>query len=468
MNIMTGNLELLREPARDIPVVADVDVAVLGGGPAGFNAAVAAARLGASTLLIEKNGYMGGVATAGLVSIWHSLYSMDRSKKIIGGIIDDVLARLEARDAVRGLGDYAPDLSKGCWVVDTEAAKLVFDELALEAGVKPLFHTYAVDVLQSMGEITAVIVENKSGRGAIKAKVFIDCTGDGDVASRAGAIYEKGDEDGLVQPPGMCVRVGGLKPAAFEGFESGAVAKALDKEMDYNGQVYPSFLWQTNSLHRDDEVMMAAARMTHTDCSNGEQFSQASIDGRRQIDWIVRTLKAEVPGFEDAYIVDIADEVGPRETRRFLGDYVLTEEDLLTGRDFPDVIGRGTYPVDIHNPVGRGIIFKHLDGTMVTHDESGNVIRSTWTPDGGKNHAQYYNMPYRVLLPRDMHNLMVAGRCVSMTHEALGAIRVMVNCMQLGQAAGIGAALACVTKNAPRDVDFGSVQSELAKLGCEL
>lgn len=462
---MADSVKFVREPAREVPVIADVDVAVLGGGPAGFCAAVAAARLGASTMLIEKNGYMGGVATAGLVNIWHSLYSMDRNQKIIGGIIDEIHARLWARGWVQWLGDYPEDETKGCTVVDTEGAKLVFDELALEAGVKLLFHTYAVGVLQTSGDIEAVIVENKSGRGAVKAKVFIDCTGDGDVAFQAGAVQEKGDQDGLVQPPGMCVRVGGLKPAAFENLDHEPVFSALNKEMDYNGQVYPSFLWQTKSLHRDDEVMMAAARMTNTDCSDGEQLSQASVDGRRQIDWIVRTLKAEVAGFEDAYIVDIADEVGPRETRRFLGDYVLTEEDLLTGREFPDVIGRGTYPVDIHNPLARGIIFKRLDGTIVTHDESGKVIRSMWTSHGGKNDAQYYSMPYRILLPRDMQNLMVAGRCVSMTHEALGAIRVMVNCMQLGQAAGIGAALSCFTKKAPRDVDFGSVQLELEKLG---
>ncbi|NMB13200.1 MAG: FAD-dependent oxidoreductase [Firmicutes bacterium] len=461
------NREFVRESARDIPVIANVDVAVLGGGPAGFNAAVAAARLGVSTIMIEKNGYMGGVATAGLVSIWHSLYSMDRKRKIIGGIVDDVLARLEERSAVYGQGDFYTE-SKGSFVVDTEAAKLVFDQLALEAGVKLLFHTYVVDVIGTMGEIQAVIVENKSGRGAIKAKIFIDCTGDGDVAYRAGASYEKGDLSGLMQPPGLCVRVGGLNPSAFKSFESGAVSKALDKEMDYNGQIYPSFLWYTKSGYRPDEIMMAAARMTNTDCSVGEQFSQASVDGRLQIDWIVRTLKNEVPGFEDAHIVDIAAEVGARETRRFLGDYVLTEEDLLTGRGFSDVIGHGTYPVDIHNPVGRGIIFKHLNGVVVTHDETGNVTTSMWTADGNKSDVQYYNMPYRVLLPRDMSNLMVAGRCVSMTHEALGAIRVMVNCMQLGQAAGVGAAISCLTQKIPRDVEVGSVQAELVNLGLEL
>ena len=460
-----GKGELMREPARNTPVIANVDVAVLGGGPAGFNAAVAAARQGVSTILIEKNGYMGGVATAGLVSIWHSLYSMDRNKKIIGGIVDDTIARLQDRSAVYGQGDFYTE-SKGSFVVDTEAAKLVFDQLALEAGVKLLFHTYVVDVLRTMGKIKAVIVENKSGRGAIKAKVFIDCTGDGDVAYRA--VYEKGDLGGLMQPPGLCVRVGGLNAVAFEGFRNGAVSRALDKEMDYNGQIYPSFLWHTKSVYRPDEIMMAAARMTNTDCSDGEQFSQASVDGRRQIDWIVRTLKTEVPGFEDAHIVDIAAEVGPRETRRFLGDYVLTEQDLLTGRDFPDVIGHGTYPVDIHNPVGRGITFKHLNGTMVTHDELGNVITSMWTADGAKSSVQYYNIPYRVLLPRDMQNLMVAGRCVSMTHEALGAIRVMVNCMQLGQAAGVGAAISCLTQKAPRDVEVGGIQAELVNLGWEL
>lgn len=459
--------QFVREPARDIPVIANVDVAVFGGGPAGINAAIASARQGVSTLLVEKNGYMGGVATAGLVSIWHSLYSMNKKEKIIGGIVDDILAELEKRNAVYDQGDY-PVKGKGSLVIDTESAKLVFDKLAAEAGAKVLFHTYAVDVIQSEGNVEAVIVENKSGRGAIQAKVFIDCTGDGDLAFRAGASYEKGNADGMMQPPGLCVRLGHVSPEAFESFRNGAVDRALDKPMDYNGEVYPAFLWQTKGVFADDEVMMAAARITHTDCTNAEDLSRASIDGRRQIDWIVRTLKREVPGFENSYIIDIAAEVCARETRRFLGDYILTEDDLLTGRSFHDTIGHGTYPVDIHNPVGRGIVFKHLDGKMVIHDESGGKTTTSWTKDGKSSDVQYYNMPYRVLLPREMQNLMVAGRCVSMTHEALGAIRVMVNCMQLGQAAGVGAAISCLTGRAPREVDIGSIQAELRRLGMPL
>lgn len=458
------NGQFIREPARNVPIIAGFDVAVLGGGPAGICAAIAAARLGVSTILIEKNGYMGGVSTAGLVSIWHSLYSRDKEKKIIGGIVDDILVEMQNRNAVYGDGSCVTE-HRGHFVLDTEIAKLVFDQLVLEAGVELLLHTYVVDASASGGKVQAVIVENKSGRGAITAKVFIDCTGDGDLAFRVGALCEKGNSQGLMQPPGLCVRIGGLKPAAFESFENGDVLRSLDKPMDYDGQIYPSFLWHTRSVHRDDEVMMAAARITHVDCSHGEALSKASIDGRRQIDWVIRTLRAEVPGFESAYIVDIAAEVGPRETRRFLGDYILNEHDLLSGRLFSDVIGYGTYPIDIHNPVGRGIVFKHLDGTMVIYDECGQRTTTMWNNDQRQKDVQYYTMPYRVLLPRTMENLMVAGRCVSVTHEALGAIRVMVNCMQLGQAAGVGAALSCLTRSIPRDVDIGSIQTELYQLG---
>lgn len=460
----------LSEPARKVPVIIQADVVVAGGGSSGVCAAVAAARQGASTILIEKNGCLGGACTGGLVSIWHSLYSIDQSKKIIGGIIDDVINELRKRNAIYNTSDWYSSIAsdKTSYVVDTEAVKLVFDELVLNAGVTVLLHTYVVGALsKEVSSIQAILIENKSGRGAIQGKVYVDCTGDGDLAYYAGVEYEKGDENQAVQPPGLCVRVGNLQPEkAEDAFRKGKVLEALlEHPMDYNNQLYTAHLWGTTGVYRKDEMMLAAARMVNTDCTDAFQLSQAEIEGRRQIDWIVRTLRNKIPGFEDMHIIDIAAEVGPRETRRFLGDYVLTEEDILSGRQFEDVIAQGTYPVDIHNPFGRGTVIKLLDGSMIEFDESGKRIRTMWTVDRSKNNAKYYRIPYGVLLPCNMHNLMVAGRCISATHKALGAIRVMVNCMQLGQAAGIGAAIASLTGTSPREVKRDKVQDGLRSLG---
>ncbi len=453
----------LLQPVQKIPVIAEADVVVAGGGPSGVCAAVAAARHGASTILIEKNGYFGGACTAGLVNVWHSLYSMDKSEKVIGGLVDDAIGALKKRNAIKDMGNYS--------VVDTEAVKLVFDEFILNAGVVALFHTYVVGALsEEVGSIQAMLVENKSGRGAIKGKVYIDCTGDGDLAYQAGAEYEKGNKNGAVQPPGLCVRLGLLRPKEAEvALKNGKVAATLaEHPMDYNNQPYTAHFYATPSLYRNDERMFTAARIVKTDCSDAFELSRAEIDGRRQIDWFVKTLRIKVPGFENIYIMDIAAEVAPRETRRFLGDYILTEKDILSGRQFQDVIAQGAQQVDIHNPTSGGVVFKYLDGSMISIDRTGKKTKAMWTADGKRKDTQYYQIPYRVLLPRNMQNLMVAGRCISATHEALGATRVMVNCMQLGQAAGIGAAIASSKNRSPREIDLSMLQEGLRTSGAPI
>ena len=452
------NKEFYNEPARLTPVSGEADVVVLGGGPAGIGAAIAAARQGASVILVEKNGYMGGVCTAGQVGIWHTLSSLD-GKKIIGGVVDDMLLGMTRRNALYQLTD------RGDVVLDTEVLKIVLDDLALSAGVRLLYHTYVTGVIsESPGHIQAVIVENKSGRSAVKGRVFIDCTGDGDLAWHAGARFEKGNNDGQMQSPGLCMHIANLNNSKEDG---PTIQEALDSEpMDYNGKPYPAYLWTVPDVTmRKTGIMLAAARITGTDCTDAESLSNAEVEGRRQIDWVLRTLTKQVPSFKNAGISSIAAEVGVRETRRFLGKYMLTAEDLLSGKSFPDTVARGTYPIDIHSPSGRGISFKCLDGTLIEHNENGNVTRGMWTKDGKKNPVQYYQIPYRVLLPSSMQNVMVAGRCISVTHEALGATRVMVNCMQLGQAAGVGAALASSQGICPADVDIKELQNGLVSLG---
>lgn len=453
-------------PEQRVPVIAAVDVLVCGAGTAGVCAAVAAARQGARVLLVERHSCFGGMATVGSVTIWHSLYSMDRQTQVIAGLVQEGVQRLERRGAVRnGRAD-----GRGHYEFDAEQLKLVFDEMVREAGVTPLLHTWVADVVREDDRVAAVLVENKSGRGAIRAGMVIDATGDGDVAARAGVPFEKGDARGLMQPPSLCFRVGGVDTttAQREGFATGAVARALNRPMDYNGQEYPNFLWKTLSLNRPDEYMMAGVRVTEVDAADAWSLTRAEMDARRQMEWVLRRLKEDVPGFGNAHLVAMAGQIGVRETRRVLGEHLLQEEELLEGVRFPDAIAQGTYPVDIHHPTRRGILFKHLDGRWREIQEDGSTREGFWTPEGAPRGTPCYQVPFRCLVPRQIDNLLVAGRCLSTTHEAHGATRVMVNCMQFGQAAGTAAVLCLDAGIAPRQLESARLRRALLDQGCVL
>ena len=212
--------------------------------------------------------------------------------------------------------------------------------------------------------------------------------------------------------------------------------------------------------------MMAGVRVTEVDATDAWSLTRAEMEGRRQLEWVVGRLRAEVPGFERAHLVDIATQIGIRESRRILGEHLLQESELLEGVRFPDAIAQGTYPVDIHNPTGRGIVFKQLDGRRHEVLPDGSSREGLWTPDGKKRDTPCYQVPYRCLVPRGVENLLVAGRCISASHEAHGAIRVMVNCMQFGQAAGAAAALRAAGEVAPRHLETPALHGALGRLGC--
>ncbi|HHW05874.1 MAG TPA: FAD-dependent oxidoreductase [Methanothermobacter sp.] len=442
---------------HDVPVIAKPDVLVIGGGPAGLAAAVAAARYGLETILIERRECLGGVATLSEINILHTLYSSDCQTKVIGGLVEEILDRLRRYDAV-----YSDQGMNS--IIDTEWLKIVLDELVMEAKVKVFLHTYFSDVMRdNRGNIEAVIVENKSGRLAIRSKVYIDTTGDGDVAFRAGVPTEKGNYLGLMQPPGLGIRIGGINSELFEKeIESGEVNSVLNKVMPYNGQMYPGFFWKTRHIHRNDEYMICGVRVTCVDATSGKDKTRAEIEGRCQLKWMFNILKQELPSFSNSYLVSIG-EMGIRESRRIIGEYILNEDDILKGVHFSDAIAQGTYPIDIHNPLGRGIIFKYLDGKVREFKADGSVVEDKYLDL--QELPQYYQIPYSSLVPKYVNNLLVAGRCISVTHEALGAVRVMVNCIQTGQAAGTGAALSIEEDKQPRDLNIGKLQSELIKQG---
>jgi len=453
-------------PPRTAQLACETDVLVVGGGPSGLGAALGAAQTGGDVVLAERYGFLGGNATAALVMPLMSFHTQrPRPEKkgattllptdhgpgepVVAGVLTTLLERL-----VSAGGALAPSLQTGYVVpFDPEGFKLVALDLLDEAGVRFLFHSFATDVFDN-DAFKNVVFETKSGPVVIRARVVVDCTGDGDIAARAGAIYEIGREgDGLVQPMTLMFRITEFNRAAFAAY----VKQHPDQWRGVHG------LWDLIrkaaaegqlQLPREDilffgtpherEVSVNSTRVTRVLGTDVWDLSYAEWESRRQLRQIAAFLRRHVPGFEKAYPVQSGVNVGVRETRRILGDYQLTAGDILEARKFPDVIARSSYPVDIHNPEGTGTLLKRL-------------------PPG-----EAYDIPLRCLLPHGVEGIMVAGRCISGTHEAHSSYRVMPVSMATGQAAGVCAALAVRAGKPPRAIPPADVQAELVRQGANL
>jgi hypothetical protein len=453
----------LQLPPRPGLLAGETDVLVVGGGPAGIGAAVAAADAGARVVLAERYGFLGGNATAALVMPLMSFHTDKGARKESASttllphdhgpgeaVVHGVLRRLLERLVAAG-GAIAPSLATGYVVpFDPEWFKLIALELLDEAGVQFLFHAFASGVLPNC---EGVIFETKSGPLVVRAKVIVDCTGDGDVAVQAGAPCETGRFDGLVQPMTLMFRVNQFRRAAFE-----AYVRENPKEWRGVHGLWALVRRATEAGHlelpREDmlffatphegEVSVNSTRVTRVLGADVWDLSYAEWCSRRQMRQIAAFLRRYVPGFEDSYVVQSGVQVGVRETRRVLGDYQLDADDVLGARKFDDAVARGAYPVDIHNPKGSGTLLKRL-------------------PPG-----EAYDIPLRCLLPKNTERLIVAGRCISGTHEAHSSYRVMPIAMGTGQAAGVCAALAA-RKNSPvRAIPAAEVQRELLRQGASL
>ncbi len=455
-------------PARQATVAAETDVLVVGGGPAGLGAALGAAEAGARVILAERYGFLGGNATAALVMPLMSFHTQagefERTgtlnllpddhgpgHPVIGGALRKLLERLVAVE-----GAIAPSRDTGFVVpFDPEAFKLAALELLDEAGVQFLFHAFASDVMRSPdGEVEGVVFETKSGPVVIKANSVVDGTGDGDVAARAGAAYDMGrDEDDLVQPMTLMFRMGEFERAAFENY----VREHPGQWRGVHG------LWELVEkasrageldLKREDilffgtphgrELSVNSTRVTHVSGIDVFDLTHAEWQSRKQMAQITAFFRKYVPGFEESYPIQSGVQVGVRETRRIIGDYTLTGDDLLSARRFSDVIARGTYPVDIHNPTGKGTVLRKI-------------------PEG-----EAYDIPLRALLPRNVDRILTAGRAISGTHEAHSSYRVMPIAMATGQAAGVASALAAKNHRSPREVPVDLIQQELMRQGANL
>jgi hypothetical protein len=436
----------IEEPARQIPLYGEYEVAVLGGGPAGIAAAVAAARAGRRTLLIERYGFLGGMGTAAGVTNFCGLHANVHGEmhRVVQGIASDLLGRIEA---IGGLN--APHLILGkilAQAYDTAAYKIAADDLLGSNKVDILFHALGAGVaMHDETRINALFVETKAGRQAIRAGIFIDCSGDGDLAAWAGARYEVGDNAGSMLYPSMMFRLNGIDPDRAG--EAWRTIPALMEQAEAAGThhfprkaaiVRPQrsqIEWRVNftQLARNDGT--AINGLKPDDLTRGE------IDGRRQAMKAFEFLRT-VPGFEKSYIVDLPPQLGIRETRRILGGYRLSGEDVLGCASFEDSIGVNGWPMESH--VAGDVIFKF--------------------PPIPQSRG-FNELPYRMLVPAGLDNLLMAGRCASMTHDGQSAARVSGACFAMGEAAGTAAALALGGNTPPRDIAVDKLQLQLKRQG---
>lgn len=449
----------MSQPRRANPGV-QYDVAVCGGGPAGVAAAVAAARAGARTLLIERYGFLGGNSTAAGVNPWMTFHDY-RGTQVIRGVGDEIVRRVKGiggtpgyvRDTVGFVSRFVP--------LDHEVVKFVFDALLDSAGVDVLFHAFILDVRQSGEHLEAVRVATKAGVLEFRARTFVDTTGDADVAFLSGNATWKGREaDGLMQPTTMNFRVGGVDASEVVAYMRANPDEFFDKTTfdtlePLTGVLGFKTLWRAASLPipresllffftpRAGEVSVNTSRVTHVDATNPFEMTWAEQEGRRQVSMLMHFLRSSIPGFAHAYLVATPTQIGIRESRRVVGDYVLADQDVLEGRRQPDAIGRCGYPIDIHNPAGTG---------------TGH----------GTTEQPVYDIPYRSLIARDKENLLVAGRCLSAEHAAHSSVRITPGCFATGQAAGVGAALAVRLGVQPRHVPTEVLQAALLEQDVDL
>ncbi|MDZ7615468.1 MAG: FAD-dependent oxidoreductase [Patescibacteria group bacterium] len=427
-----GRTPTIREEARDTPVAAECDLCVIGGSATGVFAAVAAARLGARVCLIEGLGCFGGVATTSLVNIWHSVYDTTGQRQIIGGLTTEVMDRLKKRGAVIV---HKQSESRHFTFNPAELA-IELDEMVQEAQVRPFLHTRFVAPIMAEGRVVAAIIEDKSGRRAIRARYFVDASGDGDLVARCGLPTRKDTE---IQPPTTCGIFVGLGEVRRknDGFDLG---KAVFNP-EYPKALTNGFLWGAEVPGVPGATMIAGTRVHGADCSDADQLTRAEMEGRRQLRAMCDIVRENFVGGDAIGLAALPARIGIRESRHAVCLHTLTEEEVLTGKPFADAIANGTYRVDIHFPDRPGLVFRYLDGREVVVIPGQPSKTGRWR-DPIAEDPTCYQVPYRSLVPRGAVNVLVAGRLLDADRGAFGGVRVMVNCNQMGQAAGTAAWLA--------------------------
>jgi hypothetical protein len=427
---------------RKLDIRYQPDVLVAGGGPSGIAAALAAARQGASVRLIEAHSCLGGMGTAGMVPAF--MQFTDGVNFLAGGIGEEVLAALREAD-----GCVPPD-GMG---IRAEVLKRVYDELLRDAGIPFTFHTQLVDVAGDKGQVHEAICAGKSGLFAIRAKVFVDCTGDGDLAALAGAPYDKGDADGNMMPATLCSLWAGInwQKVRDSGLGTGnsRIEEAFkDGVFSLEDRHLPG-MWRVGAS-------LGGGNIGHTfdlDGTEEESLTRAYLWGRKSLQEYERYYRNYLKGFEEVELVATGSLLGVRETRRITGDYILNIDDFKSLAVFEDEIGRYSYPIDIH--------------IAKPDKESYDKFRKEFTTMR-LGEGESYGIPYRVLTPKRLKNVLVAGRCVSTDRNMQASIRVMPGCYITGQAAGVAAAMSIQGEGDTRSISIEDLQARLKAMGAYL
>jgi hypothetical protein len=415
------------------------DVVVVGAGSAGATAAIAAARTGARTLLVDRMGFLGGISTAVLDTFYAFYTPGEAPKRVVGGIGWEVAGRLTAAGAAF---ERPNTYGAGTGITyDPEVLKRLWETLVLDAGAEVLLHTWVTGVeLDADRRARALSVFNKGGAGRVEAAVVVDASGDADVAAWAGVPFDDPAANGQIQSLSTVFRLAGVDVERAEAFGKRALWARMREASGSGAYRLPRIEGSWHRTPQPGVVMALMTRVPRVDATDPRQLTRAEIEGRRQASEYARFLREQVPGFERAVMVSTSPAIGVRESRRVHGRYRLEAGDVLAGRRFEDEIALCGAPIEDHH--------------------AGADTRWSYVPDGG-----VYGIPYRCLLPQLVEGLLVAGRCFSATHDAHASARSMGTCMSMGQAAGTAAALAAADGAVPGGLDAGRLRRHLAEQG---
>ena len=444
------------ESSRELPVINEVDIVVVGGGCTGVFAAIRAARLGAKVAIIEVSNAFGGAATNGFVCVWHTLCDTTFNKQIISGLTEEAIERL--KKIPYGIKITLPTddqkhifrpITYTNYHLNTEELKIELDKMILEAGVTPYLHTMYTAPYTENGELRGVIVENRSGRGVILAKQFIDASADGYLGADMGVKVYRHE---TLQPATTAARVYGWDALNDP-------RKILNENEDYIGcrAGWDDLLTDVPNIRNWFKSNISV------DCSNADALTNAEITGRAQIRRMLEVLWEKDPAAKDLALIALSSTIGIRETRQLSCTYQTTMDDICYGRKFDDAIAYCAYPVDIHHQ-HKQTAYRFLDGTeeIVEKGKPNRIVNWREKTD---NMPTYWQLPYRSMLPRDIPNLLICGRAIDADKGALAAARVMISLNQTGEAAGVAAFEALNSNKTVQTIDFAAMRRKMKQGG---
>ncbi len=444
--------------SKRLPVIGSYDVVICGGGPAGIGAALSARREGLSVVLIDNQAQLGGMGVSGLVSHWLGGRTNDGEKWVVGGIFRSIVEETAEMNIAQILNpDSGEKYQPHGWYKGQLAVGIPFDPFSMasyldqktvESGVDLLLQTQAVDVFKKNNKITHIIIYNKSGLSAIKCKTVIDATGDADIAFRSGCKTVKGrKEDGLMTPATLQFHVYNVEQDKLSDYifqhDSPRFRDKISELKKMGEWPFPYDIFISVQLNEKGTMMINTSRLTGIDGTEGKSVTEGFIRGRKETFQLLKIMRKHFPGFKNAKIKAIASTLGIRETRRIIGDYVLSVDDLIKGMEFEDTIGYSAYGWDLPDP--------KKPSYQPMHDKKVKRRRSV-TP-----------IPYRIMLPNPIENLICPGRAVSVERDVLGPLRVTAPCFAMGEAAGIAAAFAVTKDNNFRKINIQRLRGQLIK-----